>query len=978
MRMSVDKVVRGGFGLALVILAAIGTQAYRSTEGLIHRSDQVAHTLEAIGTLDDLLIEVLEAESAARGYVMGGEEFFLEPYYEAARRVDRTIQDMRRLTADNPRQQRLIDALQPLIAQKLAFHKQKIEAVKEKGRQTALEMFPPGLGHQMMDKIRNLADQMKAEENRLLQQRSRAARADARVSTITLLVGSVLSFALLLLVYYHLNRQIARRKSSEERLIHLNRLYAVLTHVNQAIVRIRERDALFQEVCRTTVEEGMFRMAWVGQVNSATRLVEPVAHWGFEEGYLKNIRISVEDEPEGRGPTGSAFRAGRSFVCSDIRSDPRMLPWREEALKRGYASSAAFPVQLDGRLIGAFTVYASEPGLFNEENVALLNEVTSDLAFALESMEQEAQRKRAELELRARVSQQRAVAQLGQHAIQAKDLGALLNETVEVVAQVLDVEFCKVLELLPDDKGFLLRAGVGWKEGQVGTAVLSSGSDSQAGFTLLTNAPVIVEDLRTESRFTGPPLLHDHGVVSGMSVVIGDQRRIFGILGAHSARPRSFTQDDVHFLQAVSNLLATTIERGRAEQELRISEARFRSIFEQAAAGVAVVSPEGRFLQVNQALCRLFGYGEDELLRLTTFDLTHPDDLEDTNRIFDEIKTGRRRLVDVDKRLIRKDGGFVWAHLSGAWLFEPDGRPVHAIVLVQDVSDRRLAEEAVRKLNEELEQRIAERTAELAASYKELELRNQEIERANRLKSEFLARMSHELRTPLNAIVGFSDLLAEEAEGPLNAPYKRFVAHIQEGARHLLALINDILDLSKIEAGRIELCYEDFRAAEALSEVLSIIQPLAEVKKIQIHAEVPVDLSVYGDRTRFKQILYNLLSNAVKFTPEGGHVCTASCLEGGWLSFTISDTGVGIPPEEHRAIFEEFHQVGTTTKGVKEGTGLGLAITKRLVELHRGRISVASEPGRGSRFTFTLPADCAGLEGLTSSSAAAEAAGTAT
>jgi PAS domain S-box-containing protein len=506
---------------------------------------------------------------------------------------------------------------------------------------------------------------------------------------------------------------------------------------------------------------------------------------------------------------------------------------------------------------------------------------------------------------------------------------------------------------------------------------VGGGPDSQAGYTLLSNAPVIVEDLRTESRFSGPRLLHDHGVVSGMSVMLGDQRRIFGILGAHTARRRTFTQDDVHFLQAVANLLATAIERLRAEQQLRSSEARFRSIFEQALAGVAVVSPEGRFLQVNQALCALLGYREEELLTRTTLDLTHPGDLEETTRMFDEVRSGKRRFMDLEKRFMRKDGGEVWAHVSATWLFEPDGRPVHAIALVQDIGDRRRAEEEIRKLNEELEQRIAERTAELAASYQELALRNQEIERANRLKSEFLARMSHELRTPMNAIVGFSDLLAEEAEGPLGETYKRFVRHIQEGARHLLALINDVLDLSKIEAGRIALCHEEFPPAEALSEVLSVIRPLAEVKQIRIDAEVSAELSVYGDRTRFKQILYNLLSNAVKFTPEGGHVWIATARQAGWLSFTVSDTGLGIPPEEHLAIFDEFHQVGTTTRGVREGTGLGLAITKRLVELHRGSISVASEPGKGSRFTFSFPEGCAQLEGLAGPAGTAGAAGTA-
>ncbi len=276
--------------------------------------------------------------------------------------------------------------------------------------------------------------------------------------------------------------------------------------------------------------------------------------------------------------------------------------------------------------------------------------------------------------------------------------------------------------------------------------------------------------------------------------------------------------------------------------------------------------------------------------------------------------------------------------------------------LVTQIVQRRQSEEEILRLNFDLERRIAERTGELTAINAELESRNREIQRATRLKSEFLARMSHELRTPMNAIMGFSDLLAEEAEGPLSDAYKTFVRHIRNGASHLLALINDVLDLSKIEAGRIELMPEEFRAADALDEVLPVIRPLAEVKRIRIDSQLDENILIRADRTRFKQILYNLLSNSVKFTPEGGRVWIEALPDDGRLALTVGDTGMGIPPAEHEAIFEEFYQVGTTTKGVKEGTGLGLAITKRLVELHGGKIEVVSEPGQGSRFTFTISA----------------------
>jgi CheY-like chemotaxis protein len=230
------------------------------------------------------------------------------------------------------------------------------------------------------------------------------------------------------------------------------------------------------------------------------------------------------------------------------------------------------------------------------------------------------------------------------------------------------------------------------------------------------------------------------------------------------------------------------------------------------------------------------------------------------------------------------------------------------------------------------------------------------VERANRLKSEFLASMSHELRTPLNAIIGFSDLLAEQKTGALSAKQQRFVGHIQQGARHLLSLINDILDLSKVEAGRLELNRENLPVASVLAEVLTSIRPAAITKNIQVQSSIGPDVTAYADRVRFKQILYNLLSNAVKFTPEGGRVWVDGSERRGRVTVSVSDTGLGIPVEEQQAIFDAFHQVGTTTRGVKEGTGLGLAITKRLVEEHGGRIWVESEPGQGTRLSFTVQA----------------------
>jgi signal transduction histidine kinase len=249
---------------------------------------------------------------------------------------------------------------------------------------------------------------------------------------------------------------------------------------------------------------------------------------------------------------------------------------------------------------------------------------------------------------------------------------------------------------------------------------------------------------------------------------------------------------------------------------------------------------------------------------------------------------------------------------------------------------------------------LKEKADDLATANKELERRGHELERATEVKSRFFASMSHDLRTPMNAIIGFSDLLAQETAGQLNDKQKRFVQHVGNGCRFLLQLINDILDLSKLESGQLELNRQEFLVEAAVPEVLSSLTPLATAKKIELKSVIEPDLRISADPLRVKQVLYNLLSNAIKFTPEGGVVQVQASRNGSYAKLSVTDTGVGIRTEDQAVIFDEFRQVGDG-RAKKEGTGLGLAIAKRLVEQHGGEISVESEVGKGSRFNFTLP-----------------------
>jgi signal transduction histidine kinase len=254
-----------------------------------------------------------------------------------------------------------------------------------------------------------------------------------------------------------------------------------------------------------------------------------------------------------------------------------------------------------------------------------------------------------------------------------------------------------------------------------------------------------------------------------------------------------------------------------------------------------------------------------------------------------------------------------------------------------------------------LEQKVEERTRELATALGELDQKSRELEAASRHKSEFLANMSHELRTPLNAILGFSQVLRDGLFGQVNEKQAEYLDDIVVSAHHLLSLINDVLDLAKVEAGQFQLDAAPFSIREALESGVVMVRGRAasDGVDVELSADAEVDVIV-GDERRIRQVIFNLLSNAVKFTPAGGHVSVTAAQVNGEVRVSVADTGPGIAPLDRERIFEEFQQ---TELGVEqhEGTGLGLALSKRFVELHGGRIWVDGGPGDGSTFVFTLP-----------------------
>ena len=380
--------------------------------------------------------------------------------------------------------------------------------------------------------------------------------------------------------------------------------------------------------------------------------------------------------------------------------------------------------------------------------------------------------------------------------------------------------------------------------------------------------------------------------------------------------------------------------RKLAEARVRESEERYRKLFELNPQPTWVYDRETlQFLAVNKAAVEKYGYSQEEFLFMTIRDIRPSEDVSALVENIASLRDGQKESSAWRHR--KKDGSIIPVEIT-SHSFVLGGRHADFVIAV-DITERQQAEIERRQFTESLEK-----------ANKGLELRNREVERATQLKSKFLACMSHELRTPLNAITGFSDLLAEGTPGDLNPKQKRFVQHIKQASAHLLRLINDILDLSKIEAGQLDLHCEDFFVDNAIPEVLSTIRPLAMAKNIEIQQVTEARQSVYADRVRVKQILYNLLSNAVKFTPKGGSIQLRCYDDGNSVGVSVSDTGIGIRPEDQQMVFEEFRQVEGENQP-QQGTGLGLAITKRLIEQQGGRIWLESECGKGSCFSFVLP-----------------------
>ncbi|HUP23123.1 MAG TPA: ATP-binding protein [Thermoanaerobaculia bacterium] len=427
---------------------------------------------------------------------------------------------------------------------------------------------------------------------------------------------------------------------------------------------------------------------------------------------------------------------------------------------------------------------------------------------------------------------------------------------------------------------------------------------------------------------------------------------VCGLLVVYAGEVDFFQKPEIELLEEAAADFSFALESLAREREHRQAEAAARSerqfsdsLFDSMPGVLYLYDEQGRFLRWNRNFETVSGYSAVEIAAM------HPlDFFKDADRSLLESRIGEvfaRGESSVEASFLAKDGTATPYFFTGR-LVQFEGRNCLVGVGI-DLSERMAAELAMRDLNVTLEQRVAERTDELAAAV-------ERAEAADQMKSAFLATMSHELRTPLNSIIGFTGILFQGLAGPLNAEQTRQLAMVQGSARHLLALINDVLDLSKIEAGQLEVRFEPVELAAAIDNTIATVRPLADNKGLELCVAPPGEsLELLTDRRRLEQILLNLLQNAIKFTDRGSITLAADVVDGRLVRIRITDTGTGIRPEDLSRLFQPFRQLDTGLTRHHEGTGLGLAICRRLATLLGGEITAASEHGRGSEFTLWLP-----------------------
>ncbi|MBF0508859.1 MAG: PAS domain S-box protein [Deltaproteobacteria bacterium] len=757
---------------------------------------------------------------------------------------------------------------------------------------------------------------------------------------------------------------VTDRKRTEAELQRLNRALRTLTECNQALIRTQDETTLVASVCRILVEQGGYHMAWFGLAEQdESKTVRPIAQAGFENGYLDAAHITWDHTEAGRGPTGTAIRTGQPVVARHIPVEQSFELWRKAAMQRHYVSSVALPLKRDNRVFGALNVYAGEPDAFGDEEVRLLTELADDLAYGITALRAHVEHEQAEERL---VESERKYRELVEHAC-----SIILRWTREGKITFLN-------EFGQEFFGYSYEEIIG--RHVIGTIVpIKDNTGRDLGplmDRILADPKAFEQNVNENMRRNG-----EHVLIAWTNKIVPD--------------------DQGNIVEVLSIGMDIT-ELKQAQDELKERNEELRAINRIVSAVTGFLDLKAVLDQVLNEALDLVGLeggtvclvAPDEVLELTASravsNAANPDLVTSSVRVGDCLCGECARTL---KPVILRNREEVLAYATlestrgdlinfhAAYPLVTANRCVgvlclftrteikpseHRLSLLETVTgqlalaiENSQLYEASHRHAVELEQIVAERTGELAQA-------KERAEAADHIKSAFLANMSHELRTPLNSIIGFTGIILQGLAGPLNPEQSKQLEMVRSSSRHLLALINDVLDISKIEAGQLEVARERFDLGASINKVLGIVTPLAEKKGLALRAQIGLGLDeAVGDQRRVEQILLNLLNNAIKFTDNGEVALKAELVydfkspEGMTgqtaVRLCVSDTGIGIKSDDLKTLFQPFRQIESGLSRNYDGTGLGLAICRRLAELMGGDISAESTWAKGSTFSFTFP-----------------------
>jgi GAF domain-containing protein len=695
------------------------------------------------------------------------------------------------------------------------------------------------------------------------------------------------------------------------------------------------------------------------------------------------VKLFVDQplEPGDWNPTPQAAAEKRIIHVLDVFENPHyrpLVPTGTSGKRPNAGTVLAVPLLREDELFGVITVWRYEKRLFTDRQVSMVNTFAAQAVIAIENTRLFKEVQARTEALTKSVGQLTALGEVGQAISSTLDLETVLKTIVSRAVQLAGLDGGSIYEFDERDERFHLRAAEHVEEeilevSRSSPIRLGEGAVGRAG---ATREPVVVEDVLDESyQSRVRELLIKSGSRAVLAVPLLRENLLLGALVVSRNSPGPFAPEVIDLLKTFATQSAVAIQNARLFNETKEALDQQKASAEVLGAiSASIADTKPVFDKILTSCARLFAgklvgitlVGEDGKIYLGAYEGPGRERFEKGFPLPMDRNSGSG-LAILEKQVLHfpdlEAPGVPEAARAAslalgtrAALFAPmlwEERGVGVIFVCREHGGE-FTEKEIALLKTFADQAVI--AIQNARLFREIQEKSAQLEVANKHKSDFLANMSHELRTPLNAIIGFSEAMMDRLFGDLNEKQADYLKDIHESGKHLLSLINDILDLSKIEAGRMELELSSFHLPSAISNAITLIRERAMRHGIALGVHIDERLGEFqADERKLKQVLLNLLSNAVKFTPDGGRVDVSAKLDTDKVEISVKDTGVGISPEDQASLFEEFKQFGKDRSRKAEGTGLGLSLTKRLVELHGGQILVDSAVGHGSTFRVMLP-----------------------